>query len=128
MSTRIVQQIFWFCIAGVLGFLVEVSIIQLGITMSFGPILPRFISLPTAIWITFLVNKHLSFKTEAKKDRNHFFTYFICMLLGATLNFGLYTIAVLSGITPVACLAIAVAVTAIFNFLVSRFIFLRVQH
>ena len=128
MSTRIVRQFIWFSVAGVLGFLVEVGIIQVGISMSFGPILPRVISLPTAIWITFLVNKNLSFRTEAQNNRNHFFTYFICMLLGAALNFGLYTTAILFGMTPVACLAMAAAVTAIFNFLISRIIFLRSQH
>ena len=67
MSTKTVKQMIWFCAAGILGFLVELSIVQVGISMSFGPIWPRFVSLPMAIWVTFLVNKNLSFKTEAKE-------------------------------------------------------------
>ena len=118
----------WFCVAGILGFLVELSILQIGISMSFGPILPRFVSLPMAIWVTFLVNKNLSFKTEAKTDSNYFPAYFICMLLGAALNFGLYTTAVLSEVTPTISLLLAVAITAAFNFVMSRFIFSRSQH
>jgi len=128
MSTKTVKQLIWFCVAGVLGFLIELSILQVGISMSVGPIWPRLLSLPMAIWATFLVNKNLSFKTEAKRDNHYFFSYFIGMLLGAALNFGVYTVAVISGSTPALSLAIAVATTAIFNFATSRFIFSRVPH
>ena len=128
MSTKTVKQMIWFCAAGILGFLVELSIVQVGISMSFGPIWPRFVSLPMAIWVTFLVNKNLSFKTEAKRDNNYFFLYFIGMLLGAALNFSVYTVTVISGITPAGSLAIAIAITALFNFATSRFIFSRVPH
>ena len=128
MSTKTVKQLIWFCVAGVLGFLIELSILQVGISMSVGPIWPRLLSLPMAIWATFLVNKNLSFKMEAKRDNHYFFSYFIGMLLGAALNFGVYTVAVISGIAPALSLAIAVATTAIFNFATSRFIFSRVPH
>ena len=128
MSTKTVKQMIWFCAAGILGFFVELSIVQVGISMSFGPIWPRFVSLPMAIWVTFLVNKNLSFKTEAKRDNNYFFLYFIGMLLGAALNFSVYTVTVISGITPAGSLAIAIAITALFNFATSRFIFSRVPH
>ena len=128
MSTKMVKQIIWFCVAGILGFVVELSIIQVGISMSFGPIWPRFVSLPMAIWVTFLVNKNLSFKTEVKPDSNYFSAYFIFMLLSAALNFGLYTTAILSGINPTISLALAITITATFNFVMSRFIFSRPQH
>ena len=118
----------WFCVAGILGFLVELSIVQVGISMSFGPIWPRFVSLPMAIWVTFLVNKNFSFKTEARRGNHYFFSYLMGMLLGAALNFGIYTVAVISGITPALSLSIAVATTAMFNFATSRFIFSRAAH
>ena len=76
----------------------------------------------------FVVNKNFSFKTEAKRDNNYFFLYFIGMLLGAALNFSVYTVTVISGITPAGSLAIAIAITALFNFATSRFIFSRVPH
>ena len=37
-TKTILKQALWFCVAGVLGFLVEVSILQIGISMSAGPI------------------------------------------------------------------------------------------
>ena len=125
-TKTILKQALWFCVAGVLGFLVEVSILQIGISMSAGPIWPRVFSLPTAIWVTYVVNKNFSFKMEAKRDNHYFFSYFIGMLLGAALNLGIYTLAVISGITPALSLAIAVAISAICNFVTSRFIFSRV--
>ena len=93
--------------------------------MSLGPIWPRLLSLPTAIWATYLVNKNLSFKTKAKGDNQYFLSYFFGMLLGATLNFGIYAAAIISDITPALSLAIAIAITALFNFAISRFIFSR---
>lgn len=124
-ATKTLKQALWFCVAGILGFLVEVSILQVGISMSLGPIWPRLLSLPTAIWATYLVNKNLSFKTEAKRDNQYFLSYFFGMLLGAAVNFGIYIAAIIFGITPALSLAIAVATAAIFNFATSRFIFSR---
>ena len=48
------------------------------------------------------------------------------MLLGAALV-SIYTVAVISGITPALSLAIAVAIAAICNFVTSRFIFSGLQ-
>ena len=103
-ATKTLKQALWFCVAGVLGFLVEVSILQVGISMSLGPIWPRLLSLPTAIWATYLVNKNLSFKTKAKGDNQYFLSYFFGMLFGAAVNFGIYIAAIIFGITPASSL------------------------
>ena len=87
--------------------------------MSFGPNWTRLVGMPTVIWVTFLLNKKRSFKTEAKPDSNYFSAYFIFMFHSAALNFGLYTTAILSGINPTISLALAITITATFNFVMS---------
>ena len=124
MERKKSSQIFFFLIVGLLGFFIEVTIIKIGLYLSFGPLASRFISLPIAIFFTFWMNRFFSFAVKSKPELAEFGKYFMCMIVGACLNFGIYSSLIQDGFEPVISLMVAVVCAASFNFAASRVIFL----
>lgn len=113
-------MIFGFCFAGILGFIAEFSLIQLGLYLDFGAIIPRFISLPTAILITFLANRFIAFSNFTPITGREIIAYYITMLFGAAFSLGLYSVMVLMNVSVTICLVVATICTALLNFVMSR--------
>ena len=114
------RMIFGFCFAGILGFIVEFSLIQIGVYLAFGAIIPRFISLPTAILITFLANRFIAFSNFTPITRREIISYYITMLFGAAFSLGLYSVLVFMNVGVTICLIVATICTAVLNFVMSR--------
>ena len=124
MERKKSSQIFFFLIVGLLGFFIEVAIIKIGLYLSFGPLVSRVVSLPVAIIFTFWMNRVFSFAVKSQPEFAEFGKYFVCMIAGACLNFGIYSFLVQDGFEPVRSLMVAVVCSASFNFTASRIIFL----
>lgn len=114
------RMVFGFCFAGILGFIAEFSLIQIGIYLEFGAIIPRFISLPTAILITFLANRSITFSNCTPITGREIISYYITMLLGAAFSLGLYSVLVFMNVSVKTCLVVATICTGLFNFVMSR--------
>ena len=114
------RMIFGFCFAGILGFIAEFSLIQIGLYLDFGAIIPRFISLPTAILITFLANRFIAFSNFTSITGREIIAYYITMLFGAAFSLGLYSVMVLMNVSVTICLVVATICTALLNFVMSR--------
>ena len=111
---------FGFLFAGIVGFIAEFSIIQIGIFLGFGPILPRFISLPMAILITFLVNRFIAFSNFTPITGREIISYYIAMVFGAAFSLGLYSVMIFINFSVEFCLVVATICTALLNFIMSR--------
>ena len=92
MNKLRLKQLIWFGFAGVVGYLVEISIINFAVGFGFGAILPRLVSLPTAILVTYHINKKYSFKSKRRAVPYQKTKYFFGMVLGAALNFLIYCV------------------------------------
>ena len=114
------RMIIGFCFAGILGFLIEFSLIQIGIYLGFGAIIPRFFSLPAAILITFLVNRFVTFSNFTPIAGREIISYYLAMLFGAAFSLGLYSVLILINIRVEICLVVATICTALLNFVMSR--------
>jgi putative flippase GtrA len=114
------RMIIGFCLAGVLGFLVEICLIKSGMFIGLGAIIPRFASLPAAIATTFLTNRFISFSNHSPVKKSEVLTYFLAMFVGASFSFILYSSLIIIDVKVELSLAIATICTAILNFVMSR--------
>ncbi len=122
------RMIIGFCLAGVLGFLVEICLIKSGVFMGLGAIIPRFASLPTAIATTFLTNRFISFSNYSPVKKSEVLAYFLAMLAGASFSFILYSSLIIMDVEVELSLAIATICTAIVNFVMSRKLLMQKKH
>ena len=114
------RMFFGFLFAGIVGFIAEFSLIQMGIFLGFGPILPRFISLPIAILITFLVNRFIAFSNFTPITAREIISYYIAMVFGAAFSLVLYSVLLFTNSSVEFCLVVATTCTALLNFMMSR--------
>lgn len=121
----LIRQIIGFGFSGVFGFTVEYIIISVGITLGLGPIIPRCVSLPLAIFVTFIINKFISFAHYMPISFKEVMIYYLAMFAGAGASFFIYTICILSQFSALISLMIATCLAAGINFLFSRYLFLK---
>lgn len=92
------RQFALFCIAGVIGFVVDAGIVQaLVVVGGFDPYLSRVVSFLCAMTTTWLFNRRYTF--VASRDESlgrEWLRYFIAMLGGLAVNYGIYAALVYS--------------------------------
>lgn len=88
------RQFALFCIAGVIGFVVDAGIVQaLVVIGGFDPYLSRVVSFLCAMTATWLFNRRYTF--VAGRDEGllmEWGRYFVAMLGGFALNYGIYAV------------------------------------
>jgi len=93
-----VRQFALFCIAGVIGFVVDAGIVQaLVVVGGFDPYLSRVVSFLCAMTTTWLFNRRYTF--VANRDESlgrEWLRYFVAMLGGFAVNYGIYAALVYS--------------------------------
>lgn len=117
-----VLRILRFGLVGAAGFVMDAALLLLILEgSSINPLAARFVSAPTAILLTFALNRHWSFADLNQKTiLRSLLSYIMVQGFGLLVNLGLYW-ALLSIAAPVLALAVAsVAVMAI-NYLGSRY-------
>ena len=115
-----------FGLVGGLGFVVDAGVMQLLVTFAgLGPIEARAVSIPAAVFATWLLNRGFTFgKTSEDAALPSLLRYAAVSAGGATINFFVYTALVLASselaARPMIPLAIASIVALIFNYLGSK--------
>lgn len=129
------MQFFRFCIVGVIGFVVDAGVFQLFFAyLHVGPFLARIPSFAAAASITWILNRHFTFRVKHQSSRAEWLLYTVAMLLGATMNYGAFALSVTHWSTvhsyPMLGIAIGSIAGLLMNFMSSRFVFryLRRMH
>lgn len=89
---KALREIFFFGISGGLGFLVDTAVLYL-LLESCGPYIARGFSFFAAVLVTWLFNRSITFKEKKSnmKPQHEFLSYFVLMLGGGAVNYGLYS-------------------------------------
>lgn len=89
---KILREIFFFGISGAIGFLVDTAVLYLLLGYC-GPYVARAFSFLAAVIVTWLFNRKITFKDKSScmKPQNEFLSYFVLMLGGGSVNYGLYS-------------------------------------
>ena len=115
-----------FGLVGTLGFVVDAGVMQLLVSFAgVGAIEARAVSIPTAVFATWLLNRSFTFgKTADDPALPSLLRYAAVSAAGATINFLVYTALVLASSAlaarPMIPLAIASIVALVFNYLGSK--------
>ena len=105
---------------GATGFVVDGGGTWLLTRLGLPPIEARVGPLLTAIVVTWLLNRSLTFNVEKPKSRAELMRYATVALSSAFLNLMLYSALVRVGVPPVIAVAVATLVLTLFSFLAYR--------
>ncbi|TCV88133.1 GtrA family protein [Sulfurirhabdus autotrophica] len=118
------QQFFRFIAVGSIGFAVDAGIVFLLVYYGISPILARFPAIASAVAVTWLLNRQLTFRVNAPKSHAEAMRYVAVAFLSAGLNFALYSVLVLSSMRPVLAVGLSTFVLMFFSFVsYKRFVF-----
>lgn len=115
-----------FGLVGTLGFVVDAGVMQLLVSFAgAGPIEARAVSIPTAVFATWLLNRGFTFaKARSDPAWPSLLRYAAVSAAGALVNFVVYGVLVLASATlaayPIIPLAVASIVALVFNYLGSK--------
>lgn len=116
-------EIFYFGVSGILGYVVDVAALYLvmdGVGLYFG----RVFSFLMAASFTWVFNRFITFRTRTSRFSigYEYRTYLLFMLAGASVNYGIYVLAlqVSSGVPPYLAVALGSFGGMWINFFLSR--------
>lgn len=85
-------SLFIFGIVGVIGFVVDAGVLYL-LAPLLGPVVGRLFSFITAVFVTWLLNRNITFKAGKRQNKLfEFLYYFWCMIFGGLTNLATYYI------------------------------------
>jgi putative flippase GtrA len=113
-------EFFRFVVVGVIGFIVDGGGTWLLVHLGVPPVAARVGPLLSAIVVTWLLNRRLTFKIERPKSRAELVRYATVALSSAAMNFALYSALVLLGVYPILAVAVATLVLLLYSFFAYR--------
>jgi len=125
-----IRQVFFFAVAGVIGLIVDVAVLY-ALRGALGPFYGRAVSFFAAVAATWLVNRSLAFRGRSSglSRQREFTAYFLLMLAGGAVNYGVYSALVLGSALVREHLFLGVAAGSLggmaVNFLTSRYLLFR---
>lgn len=85
------RQFLRFACAGVVGFLVDASVLYLMLALGMGPYPGRLLSFLCAAFVTWQINRRLTFEPVASKSAwREWYEYLAAMAVGGVCNYGAY--------------------------------------
>lgn len=121
------KRLVWFAFAGGTGFVVDAGVLQILLSVtSVGPFIGRVISIAVAMTATWLINRTFTFGKSDRHVAEEGARYGVIGVLGALLNYGIYSAIVLAlpGVWPVMAVAVSSVAAMAFSYLgYSRFVF-----
>lgn len=91
------RQLFWFGVAGVIGFAVDAGVLYVTLACGAGPFLGRIISFLCAVWVTWQINRRHTFPDRADRGvLKEFGRYLLSSLGGASVNYAAYSVVILT--------------------------------
>lgn len=133
IKMTIIRDFFFFGLSGLLGFLIDSSILYL-LKESFGLFVGRLFSFISAVFATWLFNRSITFKGKRSglKCGNEFVVYFLLMLFGGAVNYSVYTWIILQfdliAEYPIIGIGVGSIAGMIINLSTSKFILFRRNH
>lgn len=123
---QIFKQILLFGAVGSIGFIVDSAVLYLFKTW-LGLYGARLISFIAAVWVTWWLNRNITFqKSHYQSIWREFFHYFVCMLTGGLINIGTYGLLVYHSqymaTNPIFAVAIGSLTGMMVNFMASKLI------
>ena len=109
-----------FVIVGVIGFVVDGGGTWALTRAGLPPIAARVPPLLTAIVVTWLLNRSVTFNVDKPRSRAELLRYATVALSSAFFNFVLYGALVLVGVPPLVAVALATLVLTLYSFLAYR--------
>ena len=114
-----------FGLVGAVGFAVDGGLLQLLVSLGWGPIAARALSFPAAVLATWWLNRSITFRgRESGGLLRSLLRYVAVSVVGTGVNFGIYASLVLASATmaahPLLPFAIASGVALVFNYLGSK--------
>ncbi|MDE1991415.1 MAG: GtrA family protein [Rhizobiaceae bacterium] len=123
------KKLFRFLIAGGIGFIVDAGVLLLLLRFTpIGPYGSRAISIPTALFATWMLNRNFTFGHSDRSLAAEGFRYGSVGLTSALLNYFIYSSLLVSvpGLRPIIAVILASAAATAFSFFgYSRFVFRR---
>lgn len=102
-ASKNIDQLFWFIVAGTVGFIVDAGILEFVVRYAnFGLLSGRIVSFSVAVIVTWQINRLFTFKQKAistigiKKVSSEFLKYLLSSSMSIIINFGIYTFAIFS--------------------------------
>ena len=119
-----------FAVAGGTGFVVDATVLVLMMRFTpLGPFTARIVSVIAAMLTTWTINRTVTFGRSGRHIVQEGARYGFVALIGAALNYGIYSGLLLAApetISPLLALVIAVGLVTVFSYLgYSRFVFKR---
>ncbi len=114
-----------FVVVGVIGFVVDGGGTWLLVRAGLPPLAARVPALASAIVVTWLLNRTLTFRVEAPKSQAELTRYAVVALSSALLNFLLYGALVTAGVTPFLAVALATVTLLLYSFFAYRRVVFR---
>ena len=113
-----------FAMVGGVGFVVDATVLTTLVNgLGHGHYVSRAVSFSIAVSVTWWINRHWVFKAGAP-SRKEYARYLVVQLLGATINLGVYVLAIelvpALSVIPVVPLAMGAAVALLANFFLAR--------
>jgi putative flippase GtrA len=91
------QQVIRFVIAGIVGFLVDASVLYLALAVGLGYFAGRAVSFLCAVWATWRINRHYTFTSGRRESAwVEWWRYFAAMSVGGAVNYGAYSATILT--------------------------------
>jgi putative flippase GtrA len=132
---KLSSEILRFAVVGSVGFIVDASVLQILVSwFGVGLLTGRIFSYLAAATITWFLHRIYTFRHRLSETDNHatspralfdqWFRFIVTNGIGATLNYGIYAVLILSSemcrAYPVVAVAIGSLVAMVFNFAISR--------
>lgn len=120
------RQFIRFAFAGTVGFIVDAGILYAMLEIGAGYFIGRAISFIAAVWVTWQINRKLTFTSSQDRSLwSEWWSYFCAMTAGGIVNYGVYGICVStihnSAVLPVVSVALGSIAGMFVNFATAKF-------
>lgn len=112
-----------FCVVGAIGFAVDLGLLQLALQFGYSPIQGRIFSIIIALTVTWILHRYFTFQQTDRRMVSQYSRFVLVALLGASLNFLIYSVILLAAPQTSVLIALIVASAAALsaNYLGSRY-------
>jgi putative flippase GtrA len=114
------RELLRFVFVGIIGFVVDGGGTWMLVKFGVPPIAARVPALLSAIVVTWLLNRSLTFRVTKPRSRAELTRYVAVALSSAAMNFLLYSLLIFLGVHPLIAVAIATLVLLAYSFLAYR--------
>ena len=124
------KEMIRFAAAGAVGFIIDAGLLYLALWLGCGYFVGRAISFLCAVWGTWQINRHLTFRERRNASRsawNEWWQYLGAMTIGGVVNYAVYSAVIVAlpkgwwdAWTPLLAVGVGAAVGMTINFVSAK--------